>query len=128
MALDHCEMNPSPAARVALAAIRRWDRPSSDQERAVALAHRVESERLRRNVGTLRRIAFLAPLVGLLGTLFSLGRALELVAGRPITFRRSIGVGACYPDQSTIAWGPLVRMPDASHVRNHDRGAGARGL
>jgi len=76
-ALDHCELNPSPAARVALAAVRRWGRPAADLERAVALAHRVETERLRRNVGTLRRIAVLAPLLGLLGTLFALGRALE---------------------------------------------------
>ena len=79
-ALDHCELNPSPAARVALAAVRRWGRPASDLERAVALAHRVETERLRRNVGTLRRIAALAPLLGLLGTLFALGRSLEGIA------------------------------------------------
>jgi biopolymer transport protein ExbB len=89
-ALDHCELNPSPAARVALAAVRRWDRPAADQERAVAMAHRVESERLRRNVGTLRRIAVMAPLLGLLGTLFAIGRALEAVPA------------------STTVWGPLV--------------------
>ena len=71
-ALDHCELNPSPAARVALAAVRRWGRPAADLERAVALAHRVETDRLRRNVGTLRRIAVLTPLLGLLGTLFAL--------------------------------------------------------
>jgi biopolymer transport protein ExbB len=79
-ALDHCELNPSPAARVALAAARRWGRPPADLERAVALAHRVETDSLRRNVGTLRRIAVLAPLLGLLGTLFALGRALDDVA------------------------------------------------
>jgi biopolymer transport protein ExbB len=90
-ALDHCELNPSPAARVALAAVRRWERPAADQERAVALAHRVESEQLRRNVGTLRRIAVMAPLLGLLGTLFAVGRALEAV-----------------PTERAIAWGPLV--------------------
>jgi biopolymer transport protein ExbB len=78
-ALDHCELNPSPAARVALAAVRRWGRPAADLERAVALAHRVETDGLKRNVGTLRRIAVLAPLLGLLGTLFALGRALERV-------------------------------------------------
>jgi biopolymer transport protein ExbB len=76
-ALDYCEMNPSPAARVALAAVRRWGRPATDLERAVALAHRVEADRLRRNVGTLRRIAALAPLLGVLGTLTSLQRVLS---------------------------------------------------
>lgn len=75
-ALDYCEENPSPAARVALAAVRRWGRPAADLERAVALAHRVETDGLNRNVGTLRRIAALAPLVGFLGTLFAAGRTL----------------------------------------------------
>lgn len=73
-ALDYCEMNPSPAARVALAAVRRWGRPAGELERAVALAHRWESERLRRNVGTLRRITILAPLLGVLGSLLTFDR------------------------------------------------------
>jgi biopolymer transport protein ExbB len=76
-ALDLCELNPSPAARVALAAVRRWGRPVIDLERAVAMAQRVEADRLRRNVGTLRRIAALAPLLGLLGALVSAGRVLS---------------------------------------------------
>ena len=45
-------------------------------ERAAALALRVEADRLRRNVGTLRRLAALSPLIGLLGTLVSASRAL----------------------------------------------------
>jgi biopolymer transport protein ExbB len=75
-ALDYCELNPSPAARVALAAVKRWGRPVADLERAVALAHRVEAERLRRHLGTLRRVAALAPLLGLLGTLTAVSRTL----------------------------------------------------
>jgi biopolymer transport protein ExbB len=75
-ALDYCELNPSPASRVALAAVKRWGRPVTDLERAVVLAHRVEADRLRRNVGTLRRVAALTPLLGLLGTLVAVSRAL----------------------------------------------------
>ena len=102
-ALDHCELNPSPAARVALAAVRRWGRPAADLERAVALAHRVETDRLRRNVGTLRRIAVLAPLLGLLGTLFALGASLE---GGPRPRRRQPvrAVAAVRVD----GWGPAL--------------------
>jgi biopolymer transport protein ExbB len=74
--LDYCELNPSPAARVALAAVRRWGRPTVDLERAIAMARQLEVDRLRRNVGTLRRIAALAPLVGLLGSLMAVGRIL----------------------------------------------------
>jgi biopolymer transport protein ExbB len=109
-ALDHCERNPSPASRVALAAVRRWGRPAADLERAVAMAHRVESERLRRNVGTLRRIAVLTPLLGLLGTLFALGRALEGVPtvappGLNLTTSAPVGTNST---GSSIAWGPLI--------------------
>jgi biopolymer transport protein ExbB len=105
-ALDHCELNPSPAARVALAAVRRWGRPAADLERAVALAQRVETERLRRNVGTLRRIAVLTALLGLLGTLFALGRALE---GAPVGTAPGAGPGmSAAPIGPVFSWGPAV--------------------
>lgn len=76
-AMDYCELNGSAASRVALAAVKRWGRPTPDLDRAVALAHRIEVDRLRRNVGTLRRIAALTPLLGLLGSLFAMGRVLS---------------------------------------------------
>lgn len=75
--LDYCELNPSPASRVALAAVQRWGRPAADLERGVALARQREVDRLRRNVGTLRRIAALAPLIGLLGSLTGAMRGLS---------------------------------------------------
>ncbi|MBX6314512.1 MAG: MotA/TolQ/ExbB proton channel family protein [Isosphaeraceae bacterium] len=74
--LDYCELNPSPAARIALAALRRWGRPVGDLERAVTLAKGLEVDRLWRHIGTLRRVAALAPLIGLLGTLTSAGKTL----------------------------------------------------
>jgi biopolymer transport protein ExbB len=79
-ALDYCELNPSPAARVALAAIRRWGRPAADLERGVVLARGREVDHLRRHVGTLRRVAALAPLIGLLGTLTGISRVLSTLA------------------------------------------------
>ena len=80
-ATDLCELYPSPASRVVLAAIRRWGQPASEIERSVARARQVEVDRLGRNVRTLRRIAALAPLVGLLGTLLAAGRALSDLEG-----------------------------------------------
>ena len=88
---DLCELNPSPAARVALAAIRRWGRPAADLERSVALARQVEADGLRRHVGTLRRVATLSPLIGLLGTLTAAGRALATLGPAPAP-----------------AWGPAI--------------------
>jgi biopolymer transport protein ExbB len=109
-ALDHCELNPSPAARVALAAVRRWGRPPADLERAVSMAHRVESERLRRNVGTLRRIAALTPLLGLLGTLFAVGRVLDgMPSVAPIHVNDAIFATQSGNDaEPSIAWGPTL--------------------
>lgn len=78
-AVDHCEMNPSPAARVTLAALRRAGRPGTEIERGVALALSAESAALRRHLPTLRRVAALAPLVGLLGTLGMVQRGLRLL-------------------------------------------------
>jgi biopolymer transport protein ExbB len=103
-ALDYCEMNPSPAARVALAAVRRWGRPAVDLERAVALTHRGEVERLRRNVGTLRRVAALAPLVGLLGTLLAVGRILTAIPGAGEAAAATAAIGA----SSSARWGPAL--------------------
>ncbi|MBV8488338.1 MAG: MotA/TolQ/ExbB proton channel family protein [Planctomycetaceae bacterium] len=100
-ALDYCEMNPSPAARVALAAVRRWGRAAVDLERAVALAHRIETERLRRNVGTLRRIAALAPLLGLLGTLLSVSRTLAALPGAG-------SLPGTETASSVAVWGPAI--------------------
>ncbi len=101
-ALDYCEMNPSPAARIALAAVRRWGRAAVDLERAVAMAHKVESELLRRNVGTLRRIAALAPLLGLMGTLTGISRVLAMLPGDgSATTKAGVAV-------ATLPWGPAL--------------------
>ena len=103
-ALDYCEMNPSPAARVALAAVRRWGRPAVDLERAVALTHRAEAEYLRRNVGTLRRVAALAPLLGLLGTLLAIVRILAAIPGPQGATAPAAGLAAA----GSLAWGPAL--------------------
>ncbi|MEO6808550.1 MAG: MotA/TolQ/ExbB proton channel family protein [Isosphaeraceae bacterium] len=91
-ALDFCELNPSPAARVVLAALQRWGRPVADLERGVVLARGREIDLLRRHIGTLRRVAGLAPLLGLLGTLTAAGRALTSLGANP----------------GPLAWGPTL--------------------
>lgn len=74
--IDMCELNDSAAARIAGAVASRWGRPTADLERALNNGVRVEAEELQRNVPTLRRIAVLSPLIGLLGSLIMIGRLL----------------------------------------------------
>lgn len=93
-ATDLCELNPSASARVALAAIQRWGRPAAELERAVALANRAERERFRHRLSTLRRIATLVPLVGLLGSLAALGQNLTASASNPAAFLWGPAVGS----------------------------------
>ncbi len=95
--LDYCELNPSPAARVALAAVQRWGRPASDLERGVVLATQREADQLRRHIGTLRRVAGMAPLIGLLGTLTAASRALA-----------SLSPGVAWGPALAAALGPLT--------------------
>ena len=82
---DYCELNPSPAARVVLGAIKRWGQSIAEMERGVSLAKQVEIVGLRRHIGTLWRIAALSPLIGLLGSLQLASRALATtgLAGSP---------------------------------------------
>jgi biopolymer transport protein ExbB len=80
-ALDYLELNPSSASRVALGAVRRWGRAEADLERGVRAAVRLESERMRQGIGTLKRVAAMAPLLGLLGTLGTLRHGLRQNAG-----------------------------------------------
>jgi biopolymer transport protein ExbB len=91
-ALDLCELSSSPASRVAMSALSRSGRPISDLERCVARASKQEVEGLTRSVGTLKRLAMIAPLIGLLGSLQAASRALGGLEGA---------------EQAAI-WGPIV--------------------
>ncbi len=116
-ALDFCELNPSPITRVVLAAVRRWGRPVSDLERGLALARQVEIDRLRRNVGTLRRIAVLAPLIGLLGTLMAAHRGLlapgEAVAPMVARSLAALTAGVGLAILSLVAYDGLMGRVEA---------------
>lgn len=69
----------APANRVVQAVLARWGRPESDLERGANLAVRAESDKLRRRVGVLRRLAAFAPLLGLLACLLIINNVLTSV-------------------------------------------------
>jgi biopolymer transport protein ExbB len=110
-ALDACEENGSPAARVFAAAVRRWGKPSVEIEQAAIDAGEREVNHLRRYRRVFNGVATIGPLLGLLGTVFGLIRSFNDVAGagamgRPDLLARGFGEALI-----TTAMGLLVAIP-----------------
>jgi len=110
-ALDACEENGSPAAKVFAAAVRRWGRPQVEIEQAAIDACEREINHLRRYRRIFNGVATIGPLLGLLGTVFGLIRSFNDVAGagamgRPDLLARGFGEALI-----TTAMGLLVAIP-----------------
>jgi len=110
-ALDVCEENGSPAAKVFAASIRRWGRPAVEIEQAAIDACEREVNHLRRYRRVFNGVATVGPLLGLLGTVFGLIRSFNDVAGsgamgRPDLLARGFGEALI-----TTAMGLLVAIP-----------------
>ena len=110
-ALDACDENGSPAARVFAAAVRRWGKPAVEIEQAAIDACERELNHLRRYRRVFNGVATIGPLLGLLGTVFGLIRSFNDVAGagamgRPDLLARGFGEALI-----TTAMGLLVAIP-----------------
>jgi len=110
-AIDACDENGSPAAKVFAAAVRRWGRPAVEIEQAAIDACERELNHLRRYRQVFSGVATVGPLLGLLGTVFGLIRAFNDVAGagamgRPDLLARGFGEALV-----TTAMGLLVAIP-----------------
>ncbi len=110
-ALDACDANGSPAARVFAAAVRRWGKPAVEIEQAAIDACERELNHLRRYRRVFNGVATISPLLGLLGTVFGLIHAFNDVAGagamgRPDLLARGFGEALI-----TTAMGLLVAIP-----------------
>lgn len=110
-ALDVCDDNGSPSARVFASAIRRWGKPAVEIEQAAIDACERELNHLRRYRRVFNGVATIGPLLGLLGTVFGLIRSFNDVAasgamGRPDLLARGFGEALI-----TTAMGLLVAIP-----------------
>jgi len=110
-ALDVCDDNGSPAARVFAAVVRRWGRPAVELEQAAIDACERELTQLRRYRRVFNSVATIGPMLGLLGTVFGLIRSFNDVAaagamGRPDLLARGFGEALI-----TTAMGLLVAIP-----------------
>ncbi|MFM1904646.1 MAG: Biopolymer transport protein ExbB [Planctomycetota bacterium] len=110
-ALDACDENGSPAARVFAAALRRWGRPAVEIEQAAIDACERELNRLRRYRRVFNGVATISPLLGLLGTVFGLIRSFNEVAAAGAMGRPDLLAGGFGEALITTAMGLLVAIP-----------------
>jgi len=81
-ALQECATTPGPVARVAHAVILRHNAPRTELREVAEEAGQLEIPKLERNLPFLATIAYVTPLLGLLGTLLGLLNAFQTIAAQ----------------------------------------------
>src|ERR1700761_4454537 len=110
-ALHECAGTPGPVARVIHSALLRHDAPRAELREIVQEAGQLEVPKLERFLGVLATLAFLAPLLGLLGTVSGMIDAFGTIAsnGGSSTFTElSAGLSKSLP---SAAAGLVVATP-----------------
>ena len=111
-ALAYCKKHPSPVARVFAAGVKRLGLPLETLERHIAEAGEREVILLRRNMRALSIIAAVAPLMGLLGTIFGMIGAFQTVAvSGDALGRAELLASGIYEALITTAAGLIVAIP-----------------
>ncbi|QQL46303.1 MotA/TolQ/ExbB proton channel family protein [Sulfuriroseicoccus oceanibius] len=110
-AVRECLGTPGPVARVVHAAVLHHDAPRAELKEIVQEAGQLEVQRLERYLPVLSTIAFVAPLIGLLGTILGMTDTfiqVSEVSGYASPFQLFRGV---YQSLVTSAAGLVVAVP-----------------
>jgi biopolymer transport protein ExbB len=112
-ALHECAGTPGPVARVIHAAIVRHDAPREELKEIVQESAQLEVSKLERHLPILATIAFVAPLIGLLGTVSGLIDAFVAMSSQG-GYANSADISAgIYRSLLTTAAGLVVAIPSA---------------
>lgn len=104
--------HPSAASTVLLAGLERWDRGEERMERAMRDAGEQEVACLRARLRAISVIAGVAPLMGLLGTIFGMITAFRTVASAPEALGKvETLAGGIYEAMVTTAAGLIIAIP-----------------
>ena len=111
-AIEHCQKNGSPLAIILTAAVKKIGEPVELLERHIQDAGERVVLGLRKNLRALSVIASIAPLMGLLGTIFGMINAFQTVAtsGEALGRTELLAKGI-YQAMITTAAGLLVAIP-----------------
>ncbi len=110
-AIELCEQNPSPIANVLIAGVKRYGRSAVEVEQAILDAGERESNNLRRHMRLLNAISQVAPLLGLLGTVFGMIQSFNNIASSQAMGRPELLAGGIGEALITTAAGLLVAIP-----------------
>jgi biopolymer transport protein ExbB len=113
-AMHECAATPGPVARVVHAAIIRHDAPRSELKEIVQEAGQLEVPKLEEKLTILSTIAFVTPLIGLLGTVTGLIDAFVSISSQSSGFANSTDIsGGIYKSLLTTAAGLVVSIPSS---------------
>jgi biopolymer transport protein ExbB len=110
-ALQRCENESSHVARVFAAAIRKWGKPAVEVEQAVLDEGERIANVLRRYLRVLNGVSTVSPLLGLLGTVWGMIEAFNVIATSPAMGRSEMLAGGISVALITTAAGLLVAIP-----------------
>lgn len=112
-ALHECAGTPGPAARVIHAAILRHNESRAVLKQIVQEAGQLELPKLERRLGLLATVAFVAPLVGLLGTVTGLIEVFGVLSSQSGFATSADLASGIYKSLLTTAAGIVVAIPSA---------------
>jgi biopolymer transport protein ExbB len=109
--LELCAARPSPLARVLGTALARWGQPALEREKAVEDAGLREVRRLAAGLRPLVVVAAIAPLLGLLGTVWGMILAFSTIAQQDGLGRPELLAGGISQALITTAAGLAIAIP-----------------
>ena len=111
-AITYCERSDSPVGRILLGGVERVGRPMESVEKHMIAAGEHEIFMLRRRLRALSVVAAIAPLLGLVGTIFGMIKAFQTVAvSADALGKTELLAQGIYEAMITTAAGLVVAIP-----------------
>ncbi len=110
-ALDLCESDASPLARILATGLKRANMPFLDREKAVEDRAASELKQQQTNLRPLFLVWLIAPLLGLLGTVWGMIEAFSNIAGENGLGNAELLASGIYKALTTTAAGLSVSIP-----------------
>ncbi|MDD5727304.1 MAG: MotA/TolQ/ExbB proton channel family protein [Victivallales bacterium] len=110
-AISLCDNTPGPAARILASAILAYERGNADIKQVIRDNNLVEIPRLERHLNILASIGYVAPLLGLLGTVLGMMIAFEVIHEKTVSLSAADLSGSISMALITTAAGLCVAIP-----------------